>query len=951
MKVKAPPSDEESTDDTDGEDDGDSDVISRFGVRPADVKSAIEAEDKPVAACLRPVVFGMRSFIRGVANHYAMQVGDTWHEVAGTSQKRGPYPPNKILTSTGEKSRQGAEPMRLIGYTTKSDAEVKHFNDNWIKRNPSYDVHRHIGQKYAQELIEWLGCKDVPKADHQGVFVAAGAMIRRWPIANVVSSLAENEEGDCPAVGKVMESVLGSSMDACRGSPSCRGKHGNDSHRHRVGQFDPPPRNPPGDGSGGRRRGGNGDSGNHFVFPGNCHSLGGVEFDLQAYNFASGAHKQRFSDSRSSILFHFDEPTGLLFQLPFSLGNGMAFTDVEMGTILQWCRAFGHSSIAAFSLDPTDPKQWELAKHDSAQQLFQRKWYSHQSLKNTPLGYWMWRADWKLKQLSQGMLHDDRTGQQRPIKLGVDVPHDFPDMSQRDGDTGGVARLWIVCRRVTLRPVGSSSLHFHPDDVSMGVEVRAMQFNPRTNTYEDSVVSKPCTALSRFAAYMSDRYDELSSYVPELQHCKRMAALLAVAQWLFKGPARSSKLTLEHISPKFKVPRDFADNSVPQLRAVYEKGQLEEERVHRLRTRVERLRETWERRIAEEKRRVSVAKQDTQLQRRRSETAQITVDRYSQVSVDACNEAIHSYNACIEQERAAVEQANAAIHQCNTECSAATAECNAAVAVCNAVRSTLTVFGGVDLNVGSKVDVKPASGDEAKLRNKIRPWAEELRDNAFTSMILDGKIRHDAPVSLDQDVAEQQRVLFNVFPVAARPDPQLIPWEAKTTHVFVHGLQNNPELNFRSGVLQCTIERNGRYEVVVAGQTVSLKRENFTVLGTPLRLVGLDDCMLNGQCGRIVNLVASKTGMRYEVQVKGGVLVVQPKNTILPKGCSASVIGLQNRPEYNGSECKLIEVCPEEYQMKSNAALKPMFERIDRRCVAQLHCGQTLHLSLGNLLA
>ena len=48
--------------------------------------------------------------------------------------------------------------------------------------------------------------------------------------------------------------------------------------------------------------------------------------------------------------------------------------------------------------------------------LYQEKWYSHESLKTNPFGYWMWRADWKLKQLVQGALHDDVTGKREDMK-------------------------------------------------------------------------------------------------------------------------------------------------------------------------------------------------------------------------------------------------------------------------------------------------------------------------------------------------------------------------------------------------------------------------------------------------------------------------------------------------------------------------------------------------------
>ena len=137
----------------------------------------------------------------------------------------------------------------------------------------------------------------------------------------------------------------------------------------------------------------------------------------------------------------FDQSSGLLFQLPLSEN---AITATEIGTALRCMARLPRPrfSNVAFSLDPVDPKSWKL---------YQRKWYPQGTLEEVPLGYWMWRADWKLKQLAQGVVYDDATGQQRPLKWGVDVPRDFPDVAQGDTDC---ARLWIVCRKM-VRSLGA----------------------------------------------------------------------------------------------------------------------------------------------------------------------------------------------------------------------------------------------------------------------------------------------------------------------------------------------------------------------------------------------------------------------------------------------------------------------------------------------------------------
>ena len=138
----------------------------------------------------------------------------------------------------------------------------------------------------------------------------------------------------------------------------------------------------------------------------------------------------------SAALICFDPQSGLLFQQ--QLGQcSMAFTDVEMASVLRWVHENGRSRKVAFSLDPTDPSSWHQAVDD--QGLFQKKWYSHDSLKQMPVGYWMWRADWKLKQLTQGKLYDDKTGLQTDLRRGINVPSNFPEMEQKGKVIAGIA--------------------------------------------------------------------------------------------------------------------------------------------------------------------------------------------------------------------------------------------------------------------------------------------------------------------------------------------------------------------------------------------------------------------------------------------------------------------------------------------------------------------------------
>ena len=299
--------------------------------------------------------------------------------------------------------------------------------------------------------------------------------------------------------------------------------------------------------------------------PQSSKSLGGVQLEggiLMPASLAAGVQVSW------SLLLHVDTPSGLLFQVPFAPGQAFVFTGTELGTTLSWARrALRHGgTAAAFSLDPLNPEEWESRAGLSVDGLYQCKWYSDPELRTMPLGYWMWRADWKLKQLAQGMLYDDATGQRRPLRRGADVPVNFPDVTRLG--TGGKSRLWITCRGARLRGIGQSSLLMHASDVCMGVEARALCYDPSTETYEDDMTGAACSAQP-LAQYLSQNYDAVAEYVPELYHCKRMAALLSLVQWLLQGPLARSELTPERYVASLTIPSDFPDDEVPALRAVH----------------------------------------------------------------------------------------------------------------------------------------------------------------------------------------------------------------------------------------------------------------------------------------------------------------------------------------------------------------------------------------------
>lgn len=472
------------------------------------------------------------------------------------------------------------------------------------------------------------------------------------------------------------------------------------------------------------------------------------------------------SNPRQDVsVLSFDQSSGLLFQLPLS-ENAMIFTATEIGTALRCIAGLPrpHFSVA-FSLDPVDPKSWNNRSAKSP--LYQHKWYSQGTLDEIPLGYWMWRADWKLKQLAQGVVYDDATGQQRPLKLGVDVPQDFPDVAQ--GDTG-CARLWIVCRKMVRMPWGKDTILIHPE-VQMGVEVRAQQFNKLTGKYEDAPEA-PHSSASRIAQYLSRHYDTVARFVPELQHCKRMAVLLDVVHWLLEGPLHSKKLMSEQCIPKYTIPQDFPADRVPALRTVHEKGLQEEAKVKKMDQELEISKAQFKQRRAKAEERIQSLRSASDKQMKKVEAAKKALDQYSSKSVEACNLEVQKYNALVEDHRSAVESYNAAVDEGNGKLNAIVKERNAAAAACNAVRSSFVFIGGVDL-AAAESQMHPVNCEAQPVQEQFRQWAKGLWSNNESRLIL-GRFQQKAPsheqgskVSVLQEVLEEQNAAPSIFQLTA----------------------------------------------------------------------------------------------------------------------------------------------------------------------------------------
>ena len=131
----------------------------------------------------------------GIANHWALHVGDCWYEVAGRACR--------VITSTADspsdveiyhkaiqlkihmnpqisldgsshfrgedeavKSEIGAETQQRIGYTNRTKQEIQQFNYDWLKMHPTYHILHHNCQVYVRDLAGFLGV-EIPEAYDQ----------------------------------------------------------------------------------------------------------------------------------------------------------------------------------------------------------------------------------------------------------------------------------------------------------------------------------------------------------------------------------------------------------------------------------------------------------------------------------------------------------------------------------------------------------------------------------------------------------------------------------------------------------------------------------------------------------------------------------------------------------------------------------------------------------------
>ena len=108
---------------------------------------------------LRVVKMGRKPLTPPVAYHWAVQVGETWYEIAS---KNWETRDNDIHVSNGARALSGAGKLggEVVGKSTKTDIKIKKWLKIWLCLHPRYYLLSDNCQKFAYELIVWVTNKN-----------------------------------------------------------------------------------------------------------------------------------------------------------------------------------------------------------------------------------------------------------------------------------------------------------------------------------------------------------------------------------------------------------------------------------------------------------------------------------------------------------------------------------------------------------------------------------------------------------------------------------------------------------------------------------------------------------------------------------------------------------------------------------------------------------------------
>ena len=128
------------------------------------------------------------------------------------------------------------------------------------------------------------------------------------------------------------------------------------------------------------------------------------------------------------------------------------------------------------------------------------------------------------------------------------------------------------------------------------------------------------------------------------------------------------------------------------------------------------------------------------------------------------------------------------------------------------------------------------------------------------------------------------------------------------THIMVKNLMKRSDLNGDMGVIVEFDPSSDRYVVQLEDESLKLKRENIQQIVEQVEVVGLQNKPeLNGSLGTCFDRNLSSD--RYQVRLaKGGTISLSPSNVIFPVGTSVVIVGLAKAAQFNGRVATIVEV-------------------------------------------
>ena len=130
----------------------------------------------------RDVRVGKRKIHTIGAEHWAVKIGNTWHEIQGrTAGEKG----DKNLV-VQHKDDAVYEKIQYAGSTKMTDEELTKFIKEWLESHPRYGVHKDNCQLFVRDLVYYLCGVEITTQNNQ---IGSATMILGGALAGIAGML------------------------------------------------------------------------------------------------------------------------------------------------------------------------------------------------------------------------------------------------------------------------------------------------------------------------------------------------------------------------------------------------------------------------------------------------------------------------------------------------------------------------------------------------------------------------------------------------------------------------------------------------------------------------------------------------------------------------------------------------------------------------------------------